>query len=461
MADRNEPPAGEPAAPAATGRHGGSGGLSAAELIARSRAASPEIGQRPSRSGRRAHGAQEAPPAPEAPAPEAPPAAEASPASEASAREAQLVREAQPVQGIPPAQEPHAVSPDGSPGGSGKPGRGGLTLVGSRRSGPTLATPVLDPPTTQAPVEPPGTPPRPATTAGLGVAGSGAPTITVPQTGIPVNAPPPRTSRAGRNLPAAIGVGVGLAALIIGTLAVYRPSFVILLTIAVAIGVYEMVTAIGTTGSQPPLVPLLAGVLVMEAAAWIHGPDGLVGALLLTVLGLTVWRLGDGATDYLRDVAGGYLVALYVPFLAGFATLMAHADDGAARIILFILTVVCSDTGGYAVGVLIGKHPMAPTVSPKKSWEGFGGSLVAGGIAGVLMMEFCFHQQWWQGALFGAAIVVTATLGDLGESMIKRDLGIKDMGRLLPGHGGIMDRLDSLLPCAPVAYLLLAAFLPS
>ncbi|MDQ1738651.1 MAG: phosphatidate cytidylyltransferase [Pseudonocardiales bacterium] len=289
----------------------------------------------------------------------------------------------------------------------------------------------------------------------MAAGGAAAPAIDIP----PV-APPPRKSRAGRNLPAAIGVGVGLAGLIIGTLALYRPSFVILLSIAVAIGMYEMVTAIGTVEARPPLVPLLAGVLAMETAAWFHGPDGLVGALLLTVLGLTVWRLADGATGYLRDVAAGNLVALYIPFLAGFATLMAHADDGAARIILFILAVVCSDTGGYAVGVLIGKHPMAPTVSPKKSWEGFAGSLLAGGIAGLLMMVFCFHQQWWQGALFGVAIVVTATLGDLGESMIKRDLGIKDMGTLLPGHGGVMDRLDSLLPCAPVAYLLLAAFLP-
>jgi phosphatidate cytidylyltransferase len=270
----------------------------------------------------------------------------------------------------------------------------------------------------------------------------------------------PRKSRAGRDLRAAIGVGVGLAAVIIGTLAIYRPSFVILVGIAVAIGVFEMVTAIGTVDARPPLVPLLAGVLAMQAAAWFHGPDGLVGALLLTVLGVTIWRLADGATGYLRDVAAANLVALYIPFLAGFATLLAHADDGAARIVLFILTVVCSDTGGYAVGALFGKHPMAPTVSPKKSWEGFAGSLLAGGIEGVLMMVFCFHQQWWQGALFGVAIVVTATLGDLGESMIKRDLGLKDMGKLLPGHGGIMDRLDSLLPCAPVAYLLLVAFLP-
>ena len=270
---------------------------------------------------------------------------------------------------------------------------------------------------------------------------------------------PAPSRRGGRNLPAAIGVGLALGALIIATLTVYRPSFVFVVAIAVAIGVFEIVTAIGTVEARPPLVPLLAGTAAMEAAAWFRGPDGLVGALLLTALGLAIWRLADGAAGYLRDVAAGQLVALYVPFLAGFAVLMVHPSDGAARIIIFILTVVCSDTGGYAAGVLFGKHPMAPTVSPKKSWEGLAGSLVAGSISGLLMMTLCFHHHWWQGVLYGVALVVTATLGDLGESMIKRDLGLKDMGRLLPGHGGIMDRLDSLLPCAPIGYLLLAAFL--
>jgi phosphatidate cytidylyltransferase len=128
--------------------------------------------------------------------------------------------------------------------------------------------------------------------------------------------------------------------------------------------------------------------------------------------------------------------------------------------VIFILAVVCSDTGGYAVGAVIGRHPMAPTVSPKKSWEGFVGSIAASAGCGVLMMIFTFHHEWWKGVAYGVAIAFTATLGDLGESMIKRDLGLKDMGKLLPGHGGIMDRLDSLLPCAAVAYLLLSAFVP-
>lgn len=288
--------------------------------------------------------------------------------------------------------------------------------------------------------------------------------LTIVEEPAPVQLTPPDSgvvvrSKAGRNLPAAIGVGVALGALITATLTIYRPSFVFVIVVAVAIGVFEIVRAIGKVEARPSLVPLLAGTVAMAAAAWFRGPDGLVGALLLTAIGLAIWRLADGAAGYLRDVAAGYLVALYVPFMACFAVLLVHASDGAARIAIFVLAVVCSDTGGYAVGAIFGKHPMAPTVSPKKSWEGFAGSLLAGGVSGVLMMTLCFHHAWWQGAVFGVILVVTATLGDLGESMIKRDLGLKDMGRLLPGHGGIMDRLDSLLPCAPVAYLLLSVIL--
>ena len=270
---------------------------------------------------------------------------------------------------------------------------------------------------------------------------------------------PEKKSRAGRNLPAAIGVGVGLGAVIVASLFIYRAAFCYVVGAAACVGVYELTRAIATSGARPPLVPLLAGSVAMQALAWFRGPDDLVGLLLLTVLAVAVWRLADGASGYLRDVTTAALVALYVPFLAGFAVMMCRADDGAARIVIFILAVVCSDTGGYVAGVLFGKHPMAPMVSPKKSWEGMAGSLLAGSASSVLMMLFCFHQPWWQGVVFGVALVVTATLGDLGESMIKRDLGIKDMGNLLPGHGGIMDRLDSLLPCAPIAYLLLSAFL--
>jgi phosphatidate cytidylyltransferase len=273
--------------------------------------------------------------------------------------------------------------------------------------------------------------------------------------------PPPKKSRAGRNLPAAIAVGVTAGALIVASLFIYRPSFVGIVVLAVAYGIYELVTAIRTVEARPPLVPLLVGGVAMDIAAWYRGTNGLMIALLVTVCGVAVWRLADGAAGYLRDVSASVLVLVYLPLLAGFAVLLTRPDDGAARVLAFIGTVVCSDTGGYAAGVLFGKHPLAPVVSRGKTWEGFIGSVIACCLCGSLIMTLTFHESWWKGAVFGAAIVATATLGDLGESMIKRDLGLKDMGKLLPGHGGVMDRLDSLLPCAAVAYLILSAYVPT
>jgi phosphatidate cytidylyltransferase len=267
--------------------------------------------------------------------------------------------------------------------------------------------------------------------------------------------------RAGRNLPAAIGVGLALAAIIVVPLySPYRWVFIVVVIVAIAIGVREVVNALRTLGAQPPLLPLLAGGAAMVAVAFRSGPAALFIALVLTVLACIVWRLADSAEGFLRDVAAATFTAAYVPFLAGFAALLAVPDDGPRRVTAFIAVVVCSDVGGYAAGVLFGKHPMAPTVSPKKSWEGFAGSLTACALAGALFFLFLFDSNPLLGVVYGLAVVATATLGDLGESMVKRDIGIKDMGTLLPGHGGIMDRLDSLLPTAPVAWLLLAAFVP-
>ncbi|MGH8963568.1 MAG: phosphatidate cytidylyltransferase [Jatrophihabitantaceae bacterium] len=270
----------------------------------------------------------------------------------------------------------------------------------------------------------------------------------------------PKKSRAGRDLPAAIGVGVALVALIVASLFVYRPSFAFIVGAAVVYGCYELTKAISSTGVRPSLVPVAVGSVAMLAAAWLRGPNGLVVALLVTLCGVAVWRLGDGARGYLRDLSASAFVLLYLPTLAGFAVLSVHADDGAARIIAFVATVVCSDTGGYATGVLFGRHPLAPIVSKSKTWEGFAGSVLFCSAIGIVLMTLTFHQAWWKGLLFGLAICFTATLGDLGASMIKRDLKIKDFGKALPGHGGIMDRLDSLLPCAAVAYLILSGFAP-
>ncbi|MDQ1644423.1 MAG: phosphatidate cytidylyltransferase [Cryptosporangiaceae bacterium] len=274
----------------------------------------------------------------------------------------------------------------------------------------------------------------------------------------PASPPPP--GKAGRNLPAAIGVGLGLGALVLVPLFVFKPAFVVVIVAAVVIGVWELTRAIGAAEARPPLVPLLVGAVGTLLLAWQNDGDGLVVGLLLTVIAVLLWRLADGPVGFQRDVTAAALVAAYVPFLAGFAILLVAPEDGHWRVIAFIATVVCSDVGGYVAGVFFGKHPMAPSVSPKKSWEGMAGSLVACAIGGVCFLVLLFEGQWWQGVLFGLAIAVSSTLGDLAESMIKRDLGIKDMGSLLPGHGGLMDRLDSLLVAAPVAYLLLGWFAP-
>jgi phosphatidate cytidylyltransferase len=266
--------------------------------------------------------------------------------------------------------------------------------------------------------------------------------------------------RAGRNLRSAITVGLGMGVVIVASLVIWRPAFLAVLTVAVVVGVVELTRALQKGGFRPPLIPLLVGSVAMQALAWTRGSTGLVVGFFVTALAVILWRLADGPSGYLRDASSGVFVALYVPLLAGFAALLLVPGDGATRVLTFIITVVCSDVGGYAAGVLLGKHPMAPSISPKKSWEGLGGSILACMLAATLLVALALHGPWWGGAVFGAAAAITATVGDLAESLIKRDLGIKDMGDLLPGHGGLMDRLDSLLPTAVVAYLLLSALAP-
>lgn len=273
-------------------------------------------------------------------------------------------------------------------------------------------------------------------------------------------ADPPRKSRAGRNLPAAIGVGLTLGAIVLAALFLWRPAFLGVVTVAAGIGIWEMTRAVEHRGPRPPLLPLLAGAVVMEALAWYDGAEALILGLVLTVLAAMVWRLADGVPGYQRDLTATTLIAVYVPFLAGFAVMLAKPDDGALRIVVTLAAVVLSDTGGYAAGVFFGKHPMAPTVSPKKSWEGFAGSVLATAIGSAVLFVLVLDLVWWQGLIFGAAVSTASVLGDLGESLLKRDLGVKDMSNLLPGHGGLMDRLDSILFAAPTAFVLLAVFAP-
>ena len=272
--------------------------------------------------------------------------------------------------------------------------------------------------------------------------------------------PAEKTSRAGRDLPAAIAVGLGLVGLVLASLFLLKPSFIAIVAIAISLGVIEIARAFRTAGIELPLIPILTGGAVMMVAAYLEGVEASAVAMALTVVGTLIWRLADGADGFVRDSSAGIFVLSYLPLMAVFVILMLAEDDGAWRIVAFILVTVASDIGGYAAGVFFGKHPMAPTISPKKSWEGFAGSTAVGMLAGIGIVVYGLDGHWWVGLLLGAAAVVMATMGDLSESLIKRDLGIKDMGTLLPGHGGIMDRLDSLVAVAPVAWLIMHYLVP-
>jgi phosphatidate cytidylyltransferase len=290
--------------------------------------------------------------------------------------------------------------------------------------------------------------PSPAAPSPTGTAAPGAPAAAT------------SAGRAGRNLPVAIAVGLGLGGVILGTLYTFKPAFLVVVALAILTGLWELVRALRLKDMHAPFAPLAVGICFILALAYTNGREAMTVAMLLTAAAVVVWRLAEGAAGLLPDLGAGLLCLVYVGYLAGFAALLLAPDDGPRRVTAFIATVVASDVGGYAFGVLFGKHRMAPVISPKKSWEGFAGSTLACAICGALLVHLLLHGAWWQGVVFGLATVCTATLGDLGESMIKRDLGIKDMGSLLPGHGGLMDRLDSLLPMAPVAWLLLSAFVP-
>jgi phosphatidate cytidylyltransferase len=270
-----------------------------------------------------------------------------------------------------------------------------------------------------------------------------------------------RSIRTGRNLPAAIGVGLVLGGLVLLTLFTIKATFLLYVGVIIAIALWELNHALAARDIHLPLIPIAVGGTAMLTLAYWTQAKWAVAALAVAAIAVLAWRLPGGAAGYVRDVTGGIFTLMYLPLMAMFVALMLAEPDGARRALIFVVLTVCSDTGGYLAGILVGKHPLAPAISPKKTWEGLSGSLLVCLAAGAIMVPDLLHGRLWQGLVLGLAAVVAATLGDLAESMIKRDLEIKDMGHLLPGHGGIMDRIDSLLVMAPVIWLLLAVFVPN
>jgi phosphatidate cytidylyltransferase len=267
--------------------------------------------------------------------------------------------------------------------------------------------------------------------------------------------------RTGRNLPAAIGVGVVLGGLVFLTLLTVKATFLAYMGVAVGIALAELTSALAKRDIHIPWIPVAAGGVAMVTCAYWLGSRYALAAMGLTVTAVVAWRLTGGASGYVKDTTAGVFAAAYLPLMATFVAAMLVPADGPRRVLTFIIVTICSDIGGYFAGITVGRHPMAPAISPKKTWEGFAGSVAACLVAGWLCVTLLLHGHWWQGLLTGAAVVLAATTGDLVESMIKRDLDIKDMGTLLPGHGGVLERLDSLLVAAPVVWLLLYVFIPA
>ena len=265
--------------------------------------------------------------------------------------------------------------------------------------------------------------------------------------------------KAGRNLPAAIGSSVALALLVIVSLTTIKWLFGVVAIIALLIAVHEFVSALSRRSISVSRAPVYLATAFIPAVAYIWGFEAQLIGTGIAVLLVMFWRIRKGSTGFLIDVSASVLLIAYLPFMAAFLMLTLATDDGSWRVFVFILLTVSNDIGGYVFGVLFGKHPMAAQLSPKKSWEGFAGSVLLQSVVGVTSFIIIFDAPWWQGLLAGLVLTITATGGDFVESAIKRDLRIKDMGTIVPGHGGMMDRLDSLIPNAFASWVIFTIFL--
>ncbi len=268
--------------------------------------------------------------------------------------------------------------------------------------------------------------------------------------------------KTGRNLPVAIAVGASMGGLALLTLLTVKATFLIYMGAALAVALHELDGALRGREIRIPVIPVaLGGAAMLTAAYWAAG-GAVAAAFALTVLAILAWRMSGGIEGYVKDVTAGVFAVAYLPLLGSTVAAMLAPHDGGRRVLAFIILTICSDIGGYFAGITLGRsgaHKLAPAISPKKTWEGLAGAATATIVAGAVLLPTLLHGYWWQGVVLGVAAAAAAVLGDFAESMMKRDLNIKDMGSLLPGHGGVLDRIDSLLYSAPVVWLLLSVFL--
>lgn len=273
-------------------------------------------------------------------------------------------------------------------------------------------------------------------------------------------------ARSGRDLFKATLIGLALGLVMVFSLVVVKEIFVVFAAVILAFTAFELASALRHSGRDIPRIPTVAAAVAIGPAAYYWGPAGQWLGIFAGILLVVLWRLAELVVPRHRapvrsvahDLSGGVFVQVYVTFLGSIAVLLLAQPNGQWWVLSFLLVIIFTDTGAYVSGLNFGKHLMAPAISPKKTWEGFAGSVIAASVASVLLSIFLLGKPWWFGLIFGAVLAVTATIGDFTESMLKRDLGIKDMSTWLPGHGGFLDRLDSILPSAAAAYALYIVF---
>ncbi|MGH1978763.1 phosphatidate cytidylyltransferase [Rothia sp. L_38] len=264
----------------------------------------------------------------------------------------------------------------------------------------------------------------------------------------------PQASKAGRNLPAAITVGLVLGALLAVGLFFVPLILVLLAAAAVSVGTWEVCHGLNQKrGMGIPVIPAVTTAFIMPFAAYYGGGPWLIFTVVASILVLIGWRIVGERDGMIMSIMGSIFVMSWVPFMISLALLLYREDSGPGKVLMILLMAIGNDTWGYIAGVKWGKTPMAPKISPKKTWEGFAGSMVGSIIVGMICSLF-IGDPWWYGLVVAIFLVIASTAGDLGESMVKREIGIKDMSNILPGHGGVMDRLDSIVFAIAIGYVI-------
>ena len=278
-------------------------------------------------------------------------------------------------------------------------------------------------------------------------------------------------TKSSRSLSQSVIFGLILGFTFLGSVLFIKELFVALIALACAAGAWELSTALRQKNWYVPRIPVTVGSALVMPLAYIGGELWQWLGVLAIVAALMIWRgvqlvlshasFKRSFTEIIRDFSAAAFVVIYLPLTMSFAALLirepAHDEivDGKFWVITVVVSVILIDSSAYLFGRKLGKHPMLPKVSPKKSWEGFGVSVIFALACAIGLTLWLLELPWWFGAVIAGVVLLSAVLGDFAESLIKRDLGVKDMSSWIPGHGGVMDRLDSMLPSALSGYLLM------